>query len=223
VKCGRVLFTASVEPWSGDKEPTQTEVALRIGAIVSATVLFGGVFGVGLVGGISGVASVRGVSMNNVYADGRIMVVRGRVCEGGFYELYIHAFEETKADGKPRITLVPDIPRPYVQSKLEEAASNVQNNLQEAASNVVSILFSSLLFSSLLFSSLLFSSLLFSSLLFSSLLSSPLLSSPLLSSSLPLTSLSSPLLSSPRHLSLSSPPCSRSYLVRFPLALLFFC
>jgi hypothetical protein len=96
VKCGRVLFTASVEPWVDGKEPTQAEVASRIGVIVSATLLFGGVLGVGLVGGISGATSVRGVSMDGVYADGRIMVIRGRMLEGGVYELYIHAIEQPK-------------------------------------------------------------------------------------------------------------------------------
>ena len=94
VKCGRVLFTASVEPWIEGNEPTALEVAARLGAVISATVLLGGIIGVGLVGTISGVTSVRGVKMDGVYADGRVMVVRGRLIEDtGVYELYIHAIE----------------------------------------------------------------------------------------------------------------------------------
>eukprot|EP01040_Poterioochromonas_malhamensis_P009480 gene9480-10295_t len=73
VKCGRVFFTASVEPWIEGAEPTQAEVAARIGAIVSASLLLGGVVGVGLVGGISRMTSIHGVSKDGVYADGRII------------------------------------------------------------------------------------------------------------------------------------------------------
>ena len=72
------------------------EVAARLGAIVSATLLFGGLVGVGLVGGLSGVTSVRGAKMDGVYADGRIMVVRGRKHEDGVYELYIAGIENPK-------------------------------------------------------------------------------------------------------------------------------
>lgn len=96
VKCGRVFFTASVEPWIEGAEPTQAEVAARIGAIVSASLIFGGVVGVGLVGGISRMTSIHGVSKDGVYADGRIMVIRGRYLDGDIYELYIHATENPK-------------------------------------------------------------------------------------------------------------------------------
>jgi hypothetical protein len=62
--------------------------------VISATVLFGGLVGIALVGGLSGVTSVRGVKQDGVYADGRIMVIRGRKHEDtGVYELYIHAIE----------------------------------------------------------------------------------------------------------------------------------
>ena len=91
--CGRVFFTTSVEPWIAGKEPTAVEVAARLGAVITVSVLFGGILGVGLVGGLSGVTSVRGVKMDGVYADGRTMVIKGRKYEDGVYELYIHAIE----------------------------------------------------------------------------------------------------------------------------------
>lgn len=76
------------------KEPTAAEVAARLGAVITTTVLLGGVLGIGLVGGLSGVTSVRGVKMDGVYADGRVMVVKGRqIGETCAYELYIHALE----------------------------------------------------------------------------------------------------------------------------------
>ena len=94
IKCGRVLFTASAEPWIEGKEPTKLEVAARLGAIISVTLLFGGVLGIGVVGTLSGVTSVRGLKMDGVYADGRVMVIKGRKVEDtGVYELYIHAIE----------------------------------------------------------------------------------------------------------------------------------
>jgi len=94
VKCGRVYFTASVEPWIEGNEPTALEVAARLGTVISVTLLFGAVLGLGLAGGLSGSTSVRGVKMDGVLADGRIMVIRGRtIAETGVYELYIHAIE----------------------------------------------------------------------------------------------------------------------------------
>ena len=94
VKCGRVYLTAIVEPWIEGNEPTALEVAARLGTVISVTLLFGAVLGVGLAGGLSGATSVRGVKMDGVLADGRIMVIRGRtIAETGVYELYIHAIE----------------------------------------------------------------------------------------------------------------------------------
>lgn len=93
MNCGRVFFTTSVEPWIAGKEPTAVEVAARLGAVITVSVLFGGILGVGLVGGLSGITSVRGVKMDGVYADGRTMVIKGRKYEDGVYELYIHAIE----------------------------------------------------------------------------------------------------------------------------------
>lgn len=92
--CGRVFFTTSVEPWIEGRQPTAVEVAARLGAVITVSVLFGGILGVGLVGGLSGVTSVRGVKMDGVYADGRTMVIKGRkIEETGVYELFIHAIE----------------------------------------------------------------------------------------------------------------------------------
>lgn len=83
-----------MEPYIDGKEPTAAEVAARLGAVISATVLLGGVLGVGLIGGLSGITSVRGVKMDGVYADGRVMVVKGRpIGDTSAYELYIHAIE----------------------------------------------------------------------------------------------------------------------------------
>ena len=97
IKCGRVFFTISVAPYVEGKEPTATEVALRIGAIVTTTVALGGLLGIGLVGGISGATSVQSVKLDGVYADGRMAVIRGRKHEDtGVYELYIHSLEYRK-------------------------------------------------------------------------------------------------------------------------------
>jgi hypothetical protein len=94
MKCGRVFFTTSVEPWVAGKEPTAMEVAARLGAVISVSILFGGLLGVGLVGGLSGVTSVRGVKMDGVYADGRTMVISGeKIEETGVYQLHIHSIE----------------------------------------------------------------------------------------------------------------------------------
>jgi hypothetical protein len=94
LQCGRVFFTTSVEPWVDGKEPTGVEVAARLGAVITTTVLLGGVLGVGLVGGLSGITSVRGVKKDGVYADGRVMVVKGRpIGDSCAYELFIHAIE----------------------------------------------------------------------------------------------------------------------------------
>ena len=93
IKCGRVYFTASVAPWSEENEPTQLEVAARIGAIVTATVFGSALIGVGIVGGMSGISSAKGVKMDRVLADGGIMVIRGRTRRDGVYELYIDSIE----------------------------------------------------------------------------------------------------------------------------------
>ena len=94
MKCGRVFFTTSVEPWIEGKEPTALEVAARLGAVISVTILLGGVLGVGLVGGLSGVTSVRGVKMDGVYADGRTMVIKGiKIEDTGVYQLSIHSIK----------------------------------------------------------------------------------------------------------------------------------
>ena len=89
-----MFFTASIEPWVDGNAPTEIEVAARLGAVISVTLLMGGFLGVGVVGALSGVTSVRGIKMDAVYADGRVMVIRGRTIENtGVYELFIHAIE----------------------------------------------------------------------------------------------------------------------------------
>ena len=93
IKCGRVFFTISIDPYVEDKEPTALSVASRIGAVVATTLILGPA-SVAIVGTIAGMSSVRGCSITGVYADGRMAVVRGRRHEEtGVYELYIAGIE----------------------------------------------------------------------------------------------------------------------------------
>jgi hypothetical protein len=94
IKCGRVLFTASAEPWVEANQPTQMEVAIKLGAIISVSLFFNVATGVGFLGALSGMHSIRCLKVDAVYADGRIMVIRGRKTEDGVYELYLHAIEQ---------------------------------------------------------------------------------------------------------------------------------
>lgn len=89
IDCGKVFFTASVQPYTEEDAPTEAGVALRIGAITAAYML--GTFW--LVGGLSAVTSACGTKMDGFYADGRTVVIRGRVNDSNVYELYFHALE----------------------------------------------------------------------------------------------------------------------------------
>ena len=75
IDCGRVWFTISTEVYDETTEPTAAGVALRISAITAATVLTGGLIGVGIVGGVSAVTSYKGVKMDGVLADGKTIVI----------------------------------------------------------------------------------------------------------------------------------------------------
>jgi hypothetical protein len=93
IDCGRVWFTASAQHYAAEDVPTLEGVALRIGAVTTACVLGFPLVGVGLIGGVSAVTSCCGTKMDGLYADGRTIVVRGRVNADGVYELYFHALE----------------------------------------------------------------------------------------------------------------------------------
>jgi len=90
---GKVWFTISVGAYEAGAEPTAAGVAARLVAITTATVLTGGIIGIGIVGGASGITSSMGVKKNSVYADCRCLVVRGVQHGDGCYELFF-AIEE---------------------------------------------------------------------------------------------------------------------------------
>jgi hypothetical protein len=82
IACGRVWFTISTEPYNESTEPTAAGVALRIASITAATVLTGGLLGIGVVGGISAITSYKGVKQDGVFADGKTIVIGVRMIEG---------------------------------------------------------------------------------------------------------------------------------------------
>ena len=93
VACGRVFFTVSVEPWIEGKEPTQLEVAGRIGAVIASGAVFGFV-GFAVTGLLSGVTSFKGVRKSGVYADGRTVFIKGTtVADTGVFQLFIESVE----------------------------------------------------------------------------------------------------------------------------------
>jgi len=92
-----VWFTVSIEPWIENREPTQIEVAARIGGIILAGAVFG-VVGFTISGLLSGVTSFRGNRKSGVYANGRTVVIQGHVEGTGVYQLQIHSIQR---DGKP--------------------------------------------------------------------------------------------------------------------------
>lgn len=75
ISCGRVWFTISTEVYNEATEPTAAGVALRLTAITAATVLTGGLIGIGVVGGVSAITSYKGVKMDGVFADGKTIVI----------------------------------------------------------------------------------------------------------------------------------------------------
>ena len=97
-KMGKVWFTVSVGVYDHTQEPDGAKVALRIATITAATVLSGGLVGVGVVGTASALTSTMGVKKDGVYADCRCLVVRGVRHGDGCYQLFF-AIEE-KLDEK---------------------------------------------------------------------------------------------------------------------------
>ena len=67
-KMGKVWFTVSVGAYEAGAEPTPGGVAARLMGITTATVLTGGLLGIGIVGGASGITSSMGVKKDGVYA-----------------------------------------------------------------------------------------------------------------------------------------------------------
>lgn len=120
LECFKFWFTLSVNIFDQKRMPTQLGVAARLSAIASATLL-GGLFApaaLALVGGVSGVTSspsaaarktlpwrvgdafkLRGFKRDGVYADGRIIVVKGMSHADGTYQLYLDRIEWLDANG----------------------------------------------------------------------------------------------------------------------------
>lgn len=123
VECLKVWFTVSVNIFDQKRMPTQIGVAARLSAIVSATLL-GGLFApaaLALAGGVSGITSsasgaarktmpwrvgdafkLRGFKRDGVYADGRVIVVKGLSHADGTYQLYLDRIEWLDANGNVR-------------------------------------------------------------------------------------------------------------------------
>jgi hypothetical protein len=106
---GRVWFTVGATIYTKESEPTTAGVGIRLAATTAAIV--GGpvvaavgalVAAGGLGAGMQSVASVRGVSKTGVYADGKLLTVRGITTPGaggaggagGAYELHFASVEE---------------------------------------------------------------------------------------------------------------------------------
>jgi membrane-associated protease RseP (regulator of RpoE activity) len=74
---------------------------------------------------LSGISSVEGVAQRGVYADGRIMVIRGSLGSGGAYTLHFASDEEVRV-------------QPYAGPPDQEQVERMRRALAEAGSRVVS-------------------------------------------------------------------------------------
>jgi hypothetical protein len=94
IKCGRVLFTVSTEFYDKDRVPSQAVVAAQIGAI-AVTTAFASVLAGAAIGGLTGISAVKSVKVDGLYADGKTVVIGGRLSSDAHaYELFVHRLEK---------------------------------------------------------------------------------------------------------------------------------
>jgi hypothetical protein len=89
VPCGKVFFTISAEFYSERNVPSKMGTAARLGMITMSCAL--GPAGFLLAGSLSGITSVKTVKQNGVFANGKVVIFKGRAAEdqAQVYELYI--------------------------------------------------------------------------------------------------------------------------------------
>ena len=119
---GRVWFTVAVTVYEEKNVPTQGAVVAAITALAATAIYLPGVLMVPAFVAM-GVTSVKGHSRSGVYADGKMLVAKGTVVDGGVLALVLHNADATAPADPPEPQAAADAAAPAAAAAAPAAAA----------------------------------------------------------------------------------------------------